>query len=270
MQNIKNRKWGHLKRKIIFIIISLIVISIFFLYKSKGNTANKDLIKDYPYNSWEILKNTWKILTKSGVNKRNFTKIIPKANYDFDTDLLITKYVSNTIHFNDLKYEPNDLTILKWEHLINQKANSKLRKIALENLENMAKDFYDNFKVRLFIVSAYRSYDYQKWIENNNPVCIKERFCAKAWYSEHQTWLAIDIFETSDYKSFLSNKKYKKYYDWLQENAYKYWFHNTYQKWIEIDWYNEEPWHWRYLWTNLAKKLEENNQTFWLYFSKNK
>jgi D-alanyl-D-alanine carboxypeptidase len=63
----------------------------------------------------------------------------------------------------------------------------------------------------------------------------------------------------------------KKYYKWLDENAYKYGFHNTYQKWLEIDWYEIEPWHWRYMWVELATYLKDNNLTIAeFYFNKEK
>ncbi|EKD66124.1 MAG: hypothetical protein ACD_49C00064G0027 [uncultured bacterium (gcode 4)] len=278
MQNIGNRKWRYLKKWIILIWLSLFLISVFTILNQLNKSDNTENNQNKKIQG-NINSNTWKNsinsklqpkIAKQTIIETNKIRDIKKPEYDFFTDLSITKYISNTIHFNDLQYEPEDLITLKWEHLINQKSNSKLRKIALENLENMANAFYDNFKTQIAVVSAYRDYNYQKWIESNKTSCIRDKFCAKAWYSEHQTWLAIDIFETSDSKSFLNNKQYKKYYDWLQENAYKYWFHNTYQKWIDIDWYNEEPWHWRYLWINLAKKLKENDESFWLYFSKNK
>jgi LAS superfamily LD-carboxypeptidase LdcB len=52
-----------------------------------------------------------------------------------------------------------------------------------------------------------------------------------------------------------------EYYNFLKQNAHKYWFHNTYQKWLEIDGYEIEPWHWRYLWIKFATYLKENNIT---------
>jgi LAS superfamily LD-carboxypeptidase LdcB len=42
--------------------------------------------------------------------------------------------------------------------------------------------------------------------------------------------LAIDLFEATTNKEFLSKPNLKKYFDWLNENAYKYGFANTYQK----------------------------------------
>ncbi|MBR4567650.1 D-alanyl-D-alanine carboxypeptidase family protein [bacterium] len=46
---------------------------------------------------------------------------------------------------------------------------------------------------------------------------------------------------------------------WLQDNAYKWGFHNTYQKGIEIDGQMVEPWHRRYVGDELAEELYEKN-----------
>gem|GEM_PF-2576226 len=40
--------------------------------------------------------------------------------------------------------------------------------------------------------------------------------------------MAIDIFETDE--KLLEDIKIKKYMSWIEENAYKFGFHNTYQK----------------------------------------
>jgi D-alanyl-D-alanine carboxypeptidase len=54
---------------------------------------------------------------------------------------------------------------------------------------------------------------------------------------------------------------------WLQENAHKWWFHNSYQKGVEIDGQVIEPWHRRYVWIKLATELYEKKQSFteWYY-----
>jgi LAS superfamily LD-carboxypeptidase LdcB len=57
-----------------------------------------------------------------------------------------------------------------------------------------------------------------------------------------------------------------KYYQRLVDNAHKYGFHNSYQKWMEVDGKIIEPWHWRYVWVDLATYLHEHNQTFAEYF----
>ncbi|MBT3727072.1 hypothetical protein HOG21_05315 [bacterium] len=40
----------------------------------------------------------------------------------------------------------------------------------------------------------------------------------------------MDLWETTTNNEFMSKKNLKEYYKWLNKNAYKYGFHNTYQK----------------------------------------
>ena len=117
---------------------------------------------------------------------------------------------------------------------------------------------------KIWVVSAFRSYAYQVNIKAN---WCPDNFCAKAWFSEHQTWLVVDIFEASDKNSWYNNWVLMNYYKWLSENAHLYWFHNTYQKWLNIDWYEVEPWHWRYLWVELATYLFDNKLTIAEYYN---
>lgn len=201
-----------------------------------------------------------KILEKEN---ENLSKKIKEDSFlkslDFNTDYSLTKYVSNKISFNDLKYIPNDLELIKWEYLIDVKWNQNLRKEALQNLQNMSKEFYDDFNVKLSVISAYRSYDYQVWIISWG---CSLKFCSKPWFSEHQTGLAVDLFEATSQEIFLSKSNLKKYFEWLNKNAYKYGFTNSYKNWIEIDWYENEPWHWRYVWLDFATYLQENDLSF--------
>ncbi|MBW7954451.1 M15 family metallopeptidase [Candidatus Gracilibacteria bacterium] len=185
-------------------------------------------------------------------------KVKEKEIFDFYKDDLITKFVSPNNSFNNLKYIPSDLESIAGEFIFDSKGNQKLRKEALENLNNLAKDFYLEFNTKIKIISAYRSYEYQVGIKKNG---CSDLFCAKAGYSEHQTGLAFDMFEASDEKTYLSNKNYKLYYNWMMENSYKYGFINSYRKGKSIDLYEKEPWHFRYVGLKLAKILQDNNMT---------
>lgn len=201
------------------------------------------------------------IIVDTTMKKKEEEKI-----FDLYNDDSITKFVSNKVSFNDKKYIPKNLTVIKSTFLND---NWKLLSTHMqENLLQMWEKFSRHFWQNLEIVSWYRSYDYQKWIKDR--WCI-DRFCAKAWHSEHQSGLALDIFETTTKQEFLSKPKYAQYYDWLDKNAHKYWFINTYIRWYEIDWYDEEPWHWRYVWPELASILKKKNLSFAQYYNlKNK
>lgn len=179
--------------------------------------------------------------------------------YDLITDSSLTKFVNNKVSFTDLEYTPESLVAMEWEYIEDAKWGSQLRSEALEALDDLAQNYYLKFGVSLKVVSAYRGYEYQKWIKDR---WCDDTLCAKAWYSEHQSGLAVDFWETTEEKRFVEDADLKKYFEWMKEEAYKFWFTNTYQRWVEIDWYQVEPWHWRYVWKDLALILQEYNITF--------
>ena len=267
--------------RLIFLFFILFISFLLLFYtKNYQNTKNKNLFlveikKENFINTWSnvlintwsnVLINTWLIL-RSNVLINTWlilSWIQISNNFDYKSDNSITKYVSPNISYEKIDYIPLDLVFIKWNYIIDIKSNQTLRQEAKENLDKLAKEFYDTFNVKLKIISAYRSYNYQIWIKSR---WCSDNFCAKAWFSEHQSWLAFDIFETTTKDIFLSNKNYTKYFQWMNKNAYKYGFHNTYAKWKEIDGYEIEPWHWRYVWVEFAKYLFENELTFGEFIS---
>jgi len=191
----------------------------------------------------------------------NLSLFLPKIDYAKLSDNDIQKFVGVGQPFDNVSYEPSDLVPLQWRSHISAQSRHKFRAEAAENLEKMANDFYSEFWTNIVIASAYRSYDYQKNSISEN--CKQSGRCAREWESEHQLWLAVDLREATNEQKFLS--KYQKYYDWLHDNAHLYGFHQSYQNGRETDGYYVEPWHWRYLWVDLATKLHEKNITFTQY-----
>jgi len=197
--------------------------------------------------------------------------IMPPINHNHFLLIDYSKVPDDNIHkfvwakkpFHDINYEPSDLVPLQWRSHISAQAKHTLRKEAANNLEDMADAFYKQFWTDITIASAYRSYSYQKNSISEN--CKQSWRCAREWESEHQLWLAVDLWEASSKEKFLS--KYKKYYNWLHDNAHLYWFHQSYQNWREIDWYYVEPWHRRYLGIDLSTKLREKDITFTQYIN---
>lgn len=180
-------------------------------------------------------------------------------NLDLNTDESITKFVNSKVSFNNKWYIPKELVSIKSDYVFDTKGNQILRKEAKEALDSLSKEFYQKFEKKISVVSAYRSYVYQQWIKNR---WCPDNLCAKAWYSEHQSGLAVDLWETTTKAQFMSKPDLANYYVWLFENAHYYGFTNTYQKGLNIDGYEIEPWHWRYVWVDLARFLKESNITF--------
>lgn len=179
---------------------------------------------------------------------------------DFESDNSIHKFVSPNVSFSDKWYIPEGLEKIWSDVVYDAKGGWQLlTNETNEALQKIWKAFYLRFKKKLSIVSAYRSYLYQAGIKSR---WCPDNLCAKAWFSEHQSGLAVDIWDASSNSVWKNNKDLKSYYDWFNENAHIYGFTNSYQKWPEIDWYEIEPWHWRYIWEEMATYLKEHKLTF--------
>lgn len=166
-------------------------------------------------------------------------------------------------HPLSVDYSANDIVKINSDFTFNKSSDFSLRKEAAEMFEWMAWAFSNafGFKAKLSINSARRSPTFQRQLANN---CSIWR-CAKPGTSEHEAGLALDLWVNGwNIKAWNGI-----YYQWLVDNAHKYWFHNTYQKWMEVDGKIIEPWHWRYVGKELATILHNNNKTFAEYFYEN-
>ena len=192
--------------------------------------------------------------------------VIERKKWALYNDESIQKFVSPDVAFYELSYVPEELLAIESEYVIDTKGDARLRPEAIGALYRMAEVFYEEFETKISVVSTYRSYTYQKWIKDRG---CSDAFCAKAWHSEHQSWLAIDLWEASSNSTFLANADYKKYFEWLQENAHRFGYHNSYQNGRAIDGYEKEPWHWRYVWPKLAWTLKNQGITLTEYYKLN-
>ena len=93
-----------------------------------------------------------------------------------------------------------------------------------------------------------------------------DTYSARAGYSEHQTGLAVDIYnKVLPYTSFEETEEFT----WMQENAYKYGFILRFPKdKTNITGYQYESWHYRYVGKEVAKEIHENNLTLEEYLAK--
>lgn len=147
---------------------------------------------------------------------------------------------------------------------------SYVRKRAAEALEDLFAGASQEGYV-LKAVSAYRSYERQMQIYNNNVNTRGEaktnKVSAMPGSSEHQTGLAIDVscdsVDCTLEASFGQTPEGK----WLKKNCHKYGFIIRYPKnKTKITGYSYEPWHIRYVGKNLAKYLKKNKMTLEEYY----
>lgn len=146
-------------------------------------------------------------------------------------------------------------------------SGGKLHPIAYEAFKKMV-DNAKNDDIKLYNVSAYRSYWTQSYLYNNyknrDGVVKADTYSARAGHSEHQTGLATDINTASSSANFQNTKEYA----WLIENSYKYGFILRYPKGKEyITGYKYEPWHYRYVGVDVATYIHKNNITYEEYYA---
>lgn len=122
--------------------------------------------------------------------------------------------------------------------------------------------------VSLWSKSAYRSYSTQKYLYNRNLSQYSQRFTdtfsARPGYSEHQTGLALDINSASMLDHFENTAAYA----WLQKHCAQYGFILRYPEGKDaITGYRFEPWHYRYVGTEIASVCMSEGLTLEEYFA---
>lgn len=188
---------------------------------------------------------------------------------DLNVDVLVNK--DNLL---DIDYVPKNMYIVddnenNFHNYIDPNIKPMLREEVKPYLENLIADA-NRVGIYIIVDSAYRSGKYQEKVLNN---LILEKgneafkLVALPGASEHQTGLAVDfaIYENGIYNDNI--KEDDKEAIWLKENAWKYGFILRYPKGKEsITGFNFEPWHYRFVGLDLAKKLYNNGVTLEEYY----
>lgn len=109
----------------------------------------------------------------------------------------------------------------------------------------------------LWIASGYRSYTYQNGLYQSyvkrSGQQAADTYSARPGHSEHQSGYSFDLNSVTD--AFANTKEGK----WVAENCYKYGFIIRFPKGKDNETgYKYEPWHLRYVGTDLASKLYNN------------
>jgi LAS superfamily LD-carboxypeptidase LdcB len=164
-------------------------------------------------------------------------------------------------------YEPEDLELIP--EYMKPEMSMQLRKPALKMLIAMwyAAEFDG---VHLKVVSAYRSYDYQKelfqrYSDNYGPE-EANRFSARPGQSEHQLGTTVDFGGTAqdltaDFAETVQGL-------WLAENAHLFGFVMSYPEGGEdVTGYIYEPWHYRFIGIEEALHFKKSNLTLTEYLN---
>ncbi len=173
---------------------------------------------------------------------------------------LLMKY--SKVYFLNEHYAPPKLSEIEKEYLYDESVPKFIHAQVEPFLEDMIHDAADD-DIKLWVKSAFRSYDEQKDLKGVYTVAYgsgANTFSADQGYSEHQLGTTIDL-TTTGLGGGLTNFETTAAYMWLQKNAHKYGFVLSYPD--DNTYYIFEPWHWRFVGTELAEKLNDNDQYFY-------
>lgn len=173
---------------------------------------------------------------------------------------LLAKY--SKVYFLNENYYPEKLEKIDQKYILNGKGDQYFHARAMDHLEDLlkaaARADHD-----IKVVSAYRSFDEQTDLKGQFKQVYGEganAFSADQGYSEHQLGTAVDLTITEvggTYTSFADTEAYQ----WLLDNAHKYGFTLSYPEGNEF--YVFEPWHWRFVGTELARDLDRKDDHFY-------
>ncbi len=195
-------------------------------------------------------------------------KAAPQENYVtvIGDDLLVL--VNKTISL-PASYVPADLVSL--QGLVPANFGAQLRSEAANALRTMF-EAAKNEEVSLSVISAYRSYNQQEAVFNgyvkSAGLTAAENFSAHPGHSQHQLGTAVDLGAPNQSplsQSFADTKEGV----WVDLHAQEYGFVISYPKGKEaLTGYMFEPWHYRYIGLDNAKKMEETGLILEAYLRK--
>ncbi len=144
-----------------------------------------------------------------------------------------------------------------------------MQPVAANNMGNLLNDAR-NAGVSMTILSSYRSYSnqsstYNGWVARDGQIAA-DTYSARPGYSEHQTGLAADLGNgICNLEACFGDTQAGI---WLATNAHKYGFIIRYPNGMDYTTgYQYEPWHIRYVGTELASEMQRTGvQTLEQFF----
>ena len=239
----------------LLIIIAVVVIVARKVIISDGQAANSETSEISNNDNSEQSQNTTNSTNETGTE--NSSNTVTASN---NLSLLDDWQIRLVNRENPL---PDDFTV----ELENLDASRKFDKRAIEPLKQMICDMRDQGIKNIWAQSTYRSIEYQKGLyeksinkylkqgkSQEEAQKLTDEYINRPGTSEHHLGLAVDFNNVDE--GFENTKAYK----WLLENASDYGFILRYPKEKEdITGIEYEPWHWRYVGPEHAKKMKEQN-----------
>jgi D-alanyl-D-alanine carboxypeptidase len=173
-----------------------------------------------------------------------------------------------------LNYKPVNLREIKSSTNIDNSRGLELSDQAATALENLAAEMKNAGAGKLFVNSAFRSFDYQQELFKSKTdqyglagALIRS---AKAGHSEHQTGLAVDVSVPTQGCAIMQCFGDTVGGKWLAENSWRHGFIIRYEKdTTSTTGYTYEPWHLRYVGVQVATLYSKSGmktlEDFWGY-----
>jgi len=173
---------------------------------------------------------------------------------------LLAKY--SKVFFLNENFMPERLEQIDDKYVLEGKKDQYFHASAIDHMEDLFKAAARD-DIDLKIISAYRSFDEQISLKGQFTQVYGEganAFSADQGFSEHQLGTTLDLTTPAiggTFESFAQTEAY----EWLLDNAHKYGFILSYPE--DNRFYIFEPWHWRFVGTELARHLDRSGDTFY-------
>jgi D-alanyl-D-alanine carboxypeptidase len=189
------------------------------------------------------------------------SKPLNKSQYSLDAAESLWLIVNKARPLQPKDYAPANLRAPAIPLRLTAKDEEMLmRSDAAQALEQLVTAAKDQASLQLMLSSAYRSYGFQRGLYNRyvsqQGQAVADSQSARPGHSEHQTGLAADVepaSRTCEVETCFATTPEGK---WVAANAYSYGFVVRYPEGKQgITGYIYEPWHLRYVGTELATAI---------------
>ncbi len=196
--------------------------------------------------------------------------LYPRSTIDFANQQYVVVNKHRELH--PIDYAPAILVAAPSSESLDNSRELLLTPATATALVEMAKDMYEQGYGKLFVNSAYRTYEYQTELfqSKTSQYGLAEALIrsAKAGHSEHQTGLAVDVSVPDQGCAIMQCFGDTKAGQWIADNAWRYGFIIRYEKdTTVITGYTYEPWHLRYVGIELTEIYSQNGiqtlEEFW-------
>lgn len=173
---------------------------------------------------------------------------------------LLQKY--SKIYFLNENYVPSSLATITPEFLFTKNRPLLIHSGVLPEITGLLQAASSSNET-LLLISAYRSFGEQAGLKSRYLITYGQganRFSAEQGYSEHQLGTTVDFTTPTLGASYIKIESTSAFV-WLTQNAYRFGFVLSYPK--NNDYYQYEPWHWRFVGVALATKLHDESKYFY-------